>query len=256
MVKSSTLPSYRHSLTPFWSKQTTSLAFQTRPLLQQRQPGCQRHQNSYISALFSTFTRQYQTYLDYVKKKTQVWRASGLRVMTHSTWKTVPQFSSPVWKILNSRRTYSSHAEITQIMQQWLPPPTPQDESPLQLTAIYLPMIQPVKAEERRRYFRCECFSAKLGLSFCVKSPAYLTHSLIPGGGGLLGETCPVVKGRKAQLTSQRLDVCSFRTLAPYYHATASGLPGNLNRTRMQWHLPLNCNVNHWLMVCWHTITA
>lgn len=103
--------------------------------------------------------------------------------MTHSTWKTVPQFSSPVWKILNSRRTYSSHAEITQIMQQWLPPPTPQDESPLQLTAIYLPMIQPVKAEESRRYFRCECFSAKLGLYFCVKSPAYLTHSLIPGGG-------------------------------------------------------------------------
>lgn len=57
-----------HSLTPLWSKQTTSLAFQTRPLLQQRQPGCKRHQNSYISALFSTFTLQYQTYLDYVKQ--------------------------------------------------------------------------------------------------------------------------------------------------------------------------------------------
>lgn len=68
VVKSSTLPSDRHSLAAFWSKQTTSLAFQTRPLLQQRQPGCQLHLHSYISVLFSTFTLQYQTYLDYVKQ--------------------------------------------------------------------------------------------------------------------------------------------------------------------------------------------
>lgn len=255
MVKSSTLPSYRHSLTPFWSKQTTSLAFQTRPLLQQRQPGCQRHQNSYISALFSTFTRQYQTYLDYVKKKTQVWRASGLRVMTHSTWKTVPQFSSPVWKILNSRRTYSSHAEITQIMQQWLPPP------PLKTNLRFNSLPFNSQWSNQLKLKRADVIS---GVNASLPSWDFLfvwnlqhiwhTHSFL--GGGLLGETCPVVKGRKAQLTSQRLDVCSFRTLAPYYHATASGLPGNLNRTRMQWHLPLNCNVNHWLMVCWHTITA
>lgn len=68
-----------------------------------------------------------------------------------------------------------------------------------------------------------------------------LTHSW----GGLLGETCPVVKDRRAQLTSPRLDACSLRTLALYHHATVSGLLGNLNQTRMQWHLARNCNVNH-----------
>lgn len=193
VVKSSTLPSYRHSLTPLWGKQSTSLAFQTRPLFQQRQPGCQPHQNSYISVLFSTFTLQYQTYLDYVNQ---------LRYEAHQDcvlWH-IPLgkgcLSSPVLCGRSWAEDARTVSEITQITQQWLPPSVKTNLrfNSLPFNCQWSKQLKLNRADaitgafplRNLGYLRCGCFSAKLWLSFFVKSPAYLTRSLIPGGACLV----------------------------------------------------------------------
>lgn len=146
--------------------------------------------------------------------------------MTHSAWRKVPQFSShacrsPAAWLLYISRCWSDldvSEKATRLQQQWLLLSTP-ITGPLRWTTLLptassLPVIQPVKAEASsallkafplRNYgmskdaaqlcfvtFFCVC------VHVCVKSLADLTHSLRD----LLGETCPVVKGRKAQLTS------------------------------------------------------
>lgn len=109
--------------------------------------------------------------------------------MTHSTWKSGPQFSSHMWKILNRRCTYSfrNHPDYATMT----PPPLSRQISAS--THCRLTAKDPTKAEESRRHHGCIStqkfgifevwmFLCQVVTLFFVKSPAYLTHSLIPGG--------------------------------------------------------------------------